>query len=1039
MGLGGKWDAHAPGNRSRSTFPTVSPLVALLFLGSVGIADSFVLETPAWSSGSVIEIHLQLSAPALALQDGNANWNSSAAEAMAVWDQQLENVRFAPLLESPAQGELGDQVNSAFFSETVYGEKFGPNVLAVTLYCYQPDTKKMTEADTVFNATAKFDSYRGATRIDPVTGAPIYDFRRVAMHEFGHVLGLDHPDRNGQTVAALMNSYLSNLDSLSADDIAGVTFLYGQTITSNLTPVTLQAGDSFTYQITANYAPTSYEASGLPAGLQLDSATGLITGRPSVAGTFAVAITARGTNKDASAVLQLIVKAAAITSNLASAAIEYARNFSYQITATNQPISFQATGLPEGLVLDSATGLITGASRASGTFTILVSAHGPYTDASGLLELIVNAPRIISSVAPMAATAGRSFQYQITANTIVTSYEATGLPAGLTLNPITGAITGTTQTTGDFTITLTAHFAGGDASATIRLAITPTPTYADPVAVFPQLPGAVQALVNDYARSRVYAASGNSVLVVDTVNLKLLRTVTVSRSISDISLSVDGSKLWVAYTSDEPTTAIGIIDLTSLTPIAELNVQTGIRRVREGLAQRLYVVDNTGAVLQLDGATGAIQKRLAENPNGLVIEVSPDRYTLFIGDTDTAAATVRSFDVSTATPIAAQSSQPLGNDGRSLAISHNGQALCFAVASNQNGLHHSIKLPARDLLAAHGSFESGDVPADVAFSPDDGVVYQSAQFSSKVDVFDGITYKLVKSLQLTPAATASKLAVDKTNSYLFVGGSQLEVYRLRSENPAPASSRALLNISTRLRTDAGDASLIGGFVISGTEPKKVLLRAIGPSLPIEGKLADPVAYLYDSTGALVASNDDWTSNRDEILATGAAPGNERESAFVATLDPGLYTAVVSGRDGTTGIALVEAYDLSPSSSSKIANLSTRGFVDQDNSMIGGFIVGGKEPASVVVRAIGPSLHNKGIERSLPDPFLELHDSNGGILAENDDWMQYQEEQLRATGFAPESERESAMLVTVPPGAYTAIVRGAENNTGVALVEIYHLQ
>ncbi len=253
----------------------------------------------------------------------------------------------------------------------------------------------------------------------------------------------------------------------------------------------------------------------------------------------------------------------------------------------------------------------------------------------------------------------------------------------------------------------------------------------------------------------------------------------------------------------------------------------------------------------------------------------------------------------------------------------------------------------------------------------------------------------------------------------------------------------LLNISTRLDVQTGDNVLIGGFIITGTLPKKVIVRGIGPSLGtagVSGALADTVLELHEPDGTVI-TNDNWKDTQEaEITATTVPPKNDLESAIVATLDPGVYTAIVSGKNGGTGIALVEAYDLDQTGDSQLANISTRGFVETgDNVMIGGFIVGGNT-GSVALRAIGPSLATLGVTDALVDPFLELHDSNGAVVASNDNWQDSADKQVFIdNGIAPTSDKESIILGTLVPGSYTVIVSGVGGGTGVGLVEAYNLQ
>jgi hypothetical protein len=286
-------------------------------------------------------------------------------------------------------------------------------------------------------------------------------------------------------------------------------------------------------------------------------------------------------------------------------------------------------------------------------------------------------------------------------------------------------------------------------------------------------------------------------------------------------------------------------------------------------------------------------------------------------------------------------------------------------------------------------------------------------------------------------------------AYAATFNSEEDIYYVRV---APLTSQ-LLNISTRARVLTDDQVLIAGFIITGTDPKEVLIRGIGPSLNGVGvTLSDPTLELHQDSATL-ATNDNWktkpdgTSQQAEIQATTIPPTNDLESAILMTLSPGAYTTILAGKNGGTGVGLVEVYDLASGANSELANISTRGFVDTgDNVMIGGFIIGGGEGggARVVVRAIGPSLGSEGVQGTLQDPTLELHDVNGTTIATNDNWkindqtQQSQEAEVRATTLPPANDLESAIVTTFAPGPYTAIVRGKNNTTGVALVEAYSL-
>jgi len=276
-----------------------------------------------------------------------------------------------------------------------------------------------------------------------------------------------------------------------------------------------------------------------------------------------------------------------------------------------------------------------------------------------------------------------------------------------------------------------------------------------------------------------------------------------------------------------------------------------------------------------------------------------------------------------------------------------------------------------------------------------------------------------------------------TNALLYISGS----------NRPPT----LLNLSTRVDVFTGDRIAIGGFIIAGSDSKTVLIRGMGPSLNGVGvTLSDPTLELHQGS-TTVTTNDNWkmrpdgTSQQADIAGTGLAPSNDQESAILITLAPGSYTVMLSGKNGGTGMGLVELYDMSQGAATKLANLSTRGYVRTgDNVLIGGVIVGGgasEGSVNVLVRALGPSLV---VEGALNDPSLELYDGSGSLISANDNWKTRpggtsQQSEIEATGLAPANDLESALLQTLPIGSYTAIVRGTHDAPGVGLVEVYNLQ
>jgi hypothetical protein len=304
------------------------------------------------------------------------------------------------------------------------------------------------------------------------------------------------------------------------------------------------------------------------------------------------------------------------------------------------------------------------------------------------------------------------------------------------------------------------------------------------------------------------------------------------------------------------------------------------------------------------------------------------------------------------------------------------------------------------------------------------------------------TYEV--SLVFTFGSSAAPITAD--TGTLDVSLQRLD-FQLAPELPTLAPQFRLLNISTRASVGTGDNALIGGFIITGADPKRILIRAIGPSLTeinVSGALVDPILEFHEADGNVI-TNDNWRDTQEqEIMDTGIPPTDDLESAIVATVDSGAYTAIVRGVNDTTGVALVEVYDLDDQPAvSQLANISSRGDVlTGDGVLIGGVISGSDDydPSPIIVRAIGPSLTDLGVAGALEDPVLAFYDANGDVIASNDNWMDGLDAQtISDDGLAPSNDKESALLAIPTPGSYTAIVRGQDDSVGVALVEVYNVQ
>ena len=260
-----------------------------------------------------------------------------------------------------------------------------------------------------------------------------------------------------------------------------------------------------------------------------------------------------------------------------------------------------------------------------------------------------------------------------------------------------------------------------------------------------------------------------------------------------------------------------------------------------------------------------------------------------------------------------------------------------------------------------------------------------------------------------------------------------------------APDAVLYGLSTRAKVISGDDIIIGGIGIGASSSKKVIIRGRGPSLTASGvpnALPNPMLYLFGPDGSIIASNGDWQSapNAAEISASGFAPAHSLDSAILMDLHSGAYTAMVVSADGQSGAGLVEVYELDHPDV-PITSLSTRAPVLGSNDlMIGGFIITGSEPLTVVVRARGPSLAASGIASPLANPSLQLiRASDNQTIASNDDWgAATNAQQLAASGFAPGYALESAILITLEPGAYTALVSGTGGSTGLGIFEVFAL-
>lgn len=652
---------------------------------------------------------------------------------------------------------------------------------------------------------------------------------------------------------------------------------------------------------------------------------------------------------------------------------------------------------------------------------------------------------------------------QVAPNNNPTSITATGLPPGMICN-LQMRFVGTPTMGGVYSGTITSHGPITDVSEGFRLTVLGPEQVPGLLSILPIHP---YQMIGDPIRPRAYFISSDGIGMFDTDTFAVTMLTAALGAYTNLSLSADASTL--IYVAQDLNSLIEHrIDLTSLISLPDLPFPGGYSPVLEGLDGRSYVAQ-WGSVAQFDTSTGNLQATFALAPVqtdelGRQIALSPDRTKLYLARTDegfsNGAGELSSWDVSTATPKllqkveTAHSAVTPSRDSKYLYTVHDGYD---RNSGNGGGSAIRTQLPA----VTGASFATSPFVAP-AYEGLDGRIFQGIYSgignlgppSGDYLVYDPVTLEQTAALYLGNLQAdlypnnPGSIVFDNAGKYIFAnifnnyvpGGSEVWVYSsdFASYPPPLSPTKTLANISTRARVESGENAMIGGFIIAGTEAKQVVIRGLGPSLPITGALSDPILDLYDSTGKLIATNDDWANNELAILSTLLPPGNKRESAISITLDPGAYTAIVHAANNQPGLSLVEVYDLDQKDS-VLANISTRGDVESgDNVMIGGFIIGGTDATNVLIRAIGPSLASIGVAQPLSDPILEIHDSTGKLIISNDNWRSTQEAAIEATGIPPKNDLESAVYMTLDPGAYTAIVRGQDNATGVALVEVYNL-
>jgi hypothetical protein len=563
-------------------------------------------------------------------------------------------------------------------------------------------------------------------------------------------------------------------------------------------------------------------------------------------------------------------------------------------------------------------------------------------------------------------------------------------------------------------------------------------------------------MVFDHAGRYLYIATAEGfVFPYDVATGTYSEPYNLGGSLNGMDIAPDDSFLLVAQSCTGAAEAcmqkleLGSGTVTNITfPLANELSSSGSWDV--GIASNgLAIFTSCNAVHQLDLSTNIVAPR-RDAPFALsysvMISKSADASGFCLADTYDSSGPLFTYTSSTDTFSSAYKDNSFSLSALATAVSRNGALI--GLSTFQNAWLSSA--PGAAVIHRYGNIDSGiafDAVRDRFYGVDTStrqiVGYDTGNFQPVLQINIG---------QTIAAGTATfgegTLVASPDGQFVALRTSTAtRVYSTGSPvatpTPAPLPTPGRLrNISTRALVQTGEDVVIGGFIIKGTAPKTILLRAMGPSLAayhVPGVLQDPMLELHDETGTLIGSNNNWGDvQRTQIQQTGYAPADPREAAYLTTLAPCAYTVIVRGNNNTTGVALVEVYDLSLTSFSALCNISTRAFVGSgDYVAIAGVIVA-EASKQVIVRGIGPSLTAYGITNPLADPMLELHNANGTMIAANDNWADTERAAVMATGLAPSDYREAAIIAFLAQGNYTAILKGKNNSTGVGLVECYTL-
>jgi hypothetical protein len=780
--------------------------------------------------------------------------------------------------------------------------------------------------------------------------------------------------------------------------------------------------------------------------------------------------------------------------------------FSYSITATNGPTSFTATGLPGGLSLDASTGLISGAASAPQVATVAISAINSFgSSLPRNLVLTIGSFSAITSATTATGPAGSAFTYSLTASNSPVNFNLTGLPAGLSLNSITGAVTGTPTTEGSYTLTASADNALGAGPPTVLTFAVTDPASGAASLIAPLIlaePASLSATVGSTALFSVTAAGSGTLTYQWALDDIPISGATASTLALAIVNSSDAGAYTVTVTDPTGTSVSAAATLTILSLFVppSITAQPYYKSTASVGSAMSFTVGASGTEplsyqwlvggVPIAGATAetftlpAVQEAdagtysvVATNPAGsstslgAVLTVTPaDVAPIFEYEPSPTSVTVGG----TATLIVGVVGPPpityQWSDGGTAIPGATSTSLTFAPATSAETGTYSVVMtnPAGSVTSSTAALTVdpvGGPPVPVSIvlqpAPASTPVGGLATFTVAVTGDAPITYQWLKNQSPIAGATGPSFTIanaqpsdagtyEAVAANGFSAGYSFPTPLTVTPQGAPSF---LTNVSARGFSGAAAQTLTIGFVVEGTGTESTLVRAVGPSLAqfgVTGFLADPQLTVSNSSNVVVASNDGWggTAALSAAFAqTGAfpLPAASLDAAVLASLPPGGYTAQVQGANGGTGVVLLEAYDAdtAAAATAHCVNMSVRGQTGSGSSVLTvGFVITGPSSMTVLIRGIGPGLAGFSVSGALADPQLTVFDSKNDAVASNDSWggtAALQAAFAAVSAFAlPATSKDSAVLVTLLPGSYTAQVSSASGSTGIALLELYEM-